>query len=349
MTTGGRTPRIVGANAAARDAGVHPGQLVSASLAFSPDLVLRERDPEAESAALEAVASWATQFTPAVALAPPDAVLAEIGGSLRLFGGLSTLTARLSHGAHDLGYAARLALAPTSAAALLFARAETEPRVSHRDFPQAWLDTLGLAAALPRRGRSCRRRHARSRRHRDLRPGLRVAARRAGAARGRGFRRPPRSRARSRSRTAAAVRAAAALHGKARPAGAGGQRRCARVRGEPARLRAGGMAHGPRTRRRRDVARPRARALRRHRDRRVRHHRQLRARGAGARARASHRRCCASGWRASRCPRRSRRSRSRPWRPPLSPAATSDCSPATTPPRPCRCSIACARGWARPR
>src|SRR5881227_1051481 len=72
VTTGGRTPRIIGANAAARDAGVHSGQLVSASLAFSPDLVLRERDPVAESAALEAVASWATQFTPAIALAPPD-------------------------------------------------------------------------------------------------------------------------------------------------------------------------------------------------------------------------------------------------------------------------------------
>ena len=123
--SGGRTPRIVSANAGARDAGIHAGQLVSASLALSPDLVLRERDPDAESAALAAVASWATQFTPAVALAPPDAVLAEIGGSLRLFGGLPKLTARLSQGARDLGYAARFALAPTSAAALLFARAKT--------------------------------------------------------------------------------------------------------------------------------------------------------------------------------------------------------------------------------
>ena len=123
--SGGRTPRIVGANAAARAAGIRPGQLVSASLALSPGLVLRERDPDAESAALEAVASWTTQFTPAVALAPPDAVLAEIGGSLRLFGGLPKLIARLSRGAHDLGYAMRFALAPTPSAALLFARAET--------------------------------------------------------------------------------------------------------------------------------------------------------------------------------------------------------------------------------
>jgi len=146
VTTGGRTPRIIGANAAARDAGVHPGQLVSASLAFSPDLVLRERDPGAESAALEAVASWATQFTPAIALAPPSAVLAEIGGSLRIFGGLTALTARLAQGAHDLGYAAQWAFAPTSAAALLFARAQTGRAGADLYFPPAWLDAL---ASLP--------------------------------------------------------------------------------------------------------------------------------------------------------------------------------------------------------
>ena len=124
VTTGGRTPRIVSANAGARDAGIHSGQLISASLVLSPNLVLRDRDPSAESAALAAVATWATQLTPTVALASPDAVLAEIGGSLRLFGGLPKLVARLFRGAHDLGYSARFAFAPTPAAALLFARAD---------------------------------------------------------------------------------------------------------------------------------------------------------------------------------------------------------------------------------
>ncbi|HET7032011.1 MAG TPA: DNA polymerase Y family protein [Casimicrobiaceae bacterium] len=123
IATGGRAPRIVGANAGARAAGILPGQLVSASLALAPDLVLRDRNPDAEAAALAAVATCATQFTPAVTLAPPDAVLVEIGGSLRLFGGLPKLTAQLSAGARDLGYEVQLALAPTPIAALLFARA----------------------------------------------------------------------------------------------------------------------------------------------------------------------------------------------------------------------------------
>ena len=43
-----------------------------------------------------------------VCLAPPDAIVAEIGTSLRLFGGLPRLVARLAGGLHALGYANRL-------------------------------------------------------------------------------------------------------------------------------------------------------------------------------------------------------------------------------------------------
>jgi protein ImuB len=56
-------------------------------------------------------------------------VLVEIGGSLRLFGGLRRLAAQLSAGARDLGYEAQLALAPTPIAALLFARAGEKSKV----------------------------------------------------------------------------------------------------------------------------------------------------------------------------------------------------------------------------
>ena len=139
VASGGHYPRIVAANTAARDAGIRPSHLVSAALALAPDLVLRDRDPQAESAAIKALATWATQFTPTVSLAPANAVLAEIGGSLRLFGGLPRLTAHFTRGAHDLGYAARLAVAPTPTAALLFARAgRTAPLI----------DPAALAGAL---------------------------------------------------------------------------------------------------------------------------------------------------------------------------------------------------------
>ena len=175
VTTGGHYPRIVAANAAALDAAIAPTQLVSASLVLAPDIVLRDRNHELERAALTGVATWATQFTPAVSLAPPDAVLAEIGSSLRLFGGLKRLTIELARGAHDLGYSSRLSLAPAPLAALLFARAECSVTairqsmlndalaplpLAHLDVAPDVLATLaaagvtlfGQACALPRAG-----------------------------------------------------------------------------------------------------------------------------------------------------------------------------------------------------
>src|SRR5207302_9558079 len=106
-----------------------------------------DRDPQAETAALAAVAAWATQFTPAVSLAPPDAVLAEIGGSLRLFGGLPQIANQFARGAHDLGYAARLAFAPTPTAALLFARTGENGGESgvRYDFSSNHVVTAGVA------------------------------------------------------------------------------------------------------------------------------------------------------------------------------------------------------------
>ena len=51
----------------------------------------RDRDAEAEAHALAQIATWALTFTPNAGLAPPDAIVAEIGGSLRLFSGLPQL------------------------------------------------------------------------------------------------------------------------------------------------------------------------------------------------------------------------------------------------------------------
>ncbi len=173
MATGGHCPRVVAANAAATQAGVRAGQLVSAALALAPGLLLHDRDPDAEAAALATVATCAARFTPTVSLAPPDAVLAEIGGSLRLFGGLPRLAAHLADGPRSLGFAARFAFAPTPTAALLFARvgrtaALFDPAALPRalaPLPLAQLDldpaalatlaaagitTFGEACALPR-------------------------------------------------------------------------------------------------------------------------------------------------------------------------------------------------------
>src|SRR5260221_14071743 len=67
---------------------------------------------------LEPLAAWACQFTPRVALEPPDALVAEVEGSLRYFGGRGALLAALQAGGAALGLQAWFATAPTARAAL---------------------------------------------------------------------------------------------------------------------------------------------------------------------------------------------------------------------------------------
>ncbi len=91
----GHRPRVLSCNEAAAKAGIKPGMLVSAAYALTSGLNLCTVDPVKEAKALAGIASWATQFTPTVSLASSNEVLVEIGGCLRLFGGLRPLSGRI--------------------------------------------------------------------------------------------------------------------------------------------------------------------------------------------------------------------------------------------------------------
>ncbi|MBN9430675.1 MAG: DNA polymerase Y family protein [Burkholderiales bacterium] len=142
--------RVLAANDPARAAGITPGLKRAAALALAPQLLLRERDAALETGALAALAGWAQQFTPAVSLqsAPlfgidddvvaPAGLLLDVGASLRYFGGLARLLARLQRQLPGLGFSARLAVAPNADAAWLLAR--------HRDGLR--VDEAGLARAI---------------------------------------------------------------------------------------------------------------------------------------------------------------------------------------------------------
>jgi protein ImuB len=78
--------------------------------------------PEPEREALAAVAAWACQFTPRVSLEPPQALLMEVEGSLRCFGGRWKFLAQLRAGLPRLGFEAQVAEAPSARAALWMAR-----------------------------------------------------------------------------------------------------------------------------------------------------------------------------------------------------------------------------------
>ncbi|HET7160796.1 MAG TPA: DNA polymerase Y family protein, partial [Burkholderiales bacterium] len=145
VTSIGSQAQIVACNGAARARGIKPGMPPNAGLALASDLRLSPRDLDAEQAALERIAAWALQFTPAVSIATSDEMLLEIAGSLHLFGGLQPLWRQVTHGLQTLGYAATLACAPTPLAALWFARAGLAVRLRHVDALRASLSNLPIA------------------------------------------------------------------------------------------------------------------------------------------------------------------------------------------------------------
>ena len=128
VASGGNAPKVILANDAAREAGIRRGQTISAALALAPDIVLRDRDPSGEAHAIAQLATWTLRFTPQVSIIAADALVLEIGGSLRLFGGLSPLVTRISNGVKAQGYQAQLGIAPSPTAALLLARAMNAAR-----------------------------------------------------------------------------------------------------------------------------------------------------------------------------------------------------------------------------
>ena len=77
--------------------GVVAGMTVSAACALCPELQVIPRDPQAEQRCLTILAQWAGQFTSWVSVQPPQALLLEVRGSLRLFGGLEALRHRVEN------------------------------------------------------------------------------------------------------------------------------------------------------------------------------------------------------------------------------------------------------------
>ncbi|MCP1674713.1 protein ImuB [Natronocella acetinitrilica] len=115
--------RVIQSNAAAQAAGVSEGMGQQAAIALLPHLQLLMADTDAERQALEQLAAWSLQFTAQVSLQPPNGLLLEIGGSLRLFGGLPRLRQRITGELIELGYQACNGIAPTANGAWLLAKA----------------------------------------------------------------------------------------------------------------------------------------------------------------------------------------------------------------------------------
>lgn len=113
---------IVCVSQPAQREGVCVGMSLATALAMAPQLQVRTRDVMRERAFLERLAMRMQRFTPRVSIEPPDGLLLEVRGSLRLFGGVRKLLEALRAECTAAGATSGLAMAPTALAALAAAR-----------------------------------------------------------------------------------------------------------------------------------------------------------------------------------------------------------------------------------
>ena len=133
-------------NALAAESGVTPGMAINSALALAPALQTFARDTHREHLLLESVASLGLElFTPRVSLEPPDGLLLEVRGSLRLIGGARRLFEHMRAELHKAGVSGRLALTPTPLASLWFARVGQEVMLRGRESLPGRLASLPLA------------------------------------------------------------------------------------------------------------------------------------------------------------------------------------------------------------
>ena len=124
--------RVIAANPRAQTHGIAPGLKLSAALALSRTLAVLNRSPEAEHLVLASLAQWARRITPAVSLAPPHALLLEIRGSLKLWGGTDPIKQALKEALRRRRVTAHLCIAPTALAALWLARHRQQDALSRK-------------------------------------------------------------------------------------------------------------------------------------------------------------------------------------------------------------------------
>jgi protein ImuB len=145
LTAGPRQrPQIAFSNAHARKLGVHRAQPLAAARACCAMLRARARDEAAENRLLRSLAAWAYRFSSQVSL-DGDALLIEVGASLRLFGGWQRLLQRLRAELAAIGHAPRIAVAPVARAARVLAMCNDDFLVSERGPMLAALGSMPLA------------------------------------------------------------------------------------------------------------------------------------------------------------------------------------------------------------
>ena len=84
--------RVSHMNEAADAAGILPGCTLATAHSISPELIYFQRDANREQACLMDLAQALYRYSSMVSLEPPDCIVLEIKGSLKLWGNAQTLS-----------------------------------------------------------------------------------------------------------------------------------------------------------------------------------------------------------------------------------------------------------------
>jgi protein ImuB len=143
-----RRGTILTCNAVALSLGIRPGHSMNACIALCADTHFLPRHHVRERQLLDEIALLAQRYTSSVSLQPPNELLLEIRGSLRLFGGLTALMEKVRNDLLQRGLRSQLVVSATAQSAMWLARAAGEPRaVPPRDL-LAHLSRLPVSVLL---------------------------------------------------------------------------------------------------------------------------------------------------------------------------------------------------------
>ena len=111
----------------AEDSGVVAGMSLNAAYLLCPDLEIEDTNEYAQPQRLQQLANWALQYSPRISLEPPCSFILEVRGSVQYFGSLEIIREKIADALKNKWqHEHHLAISPTPAASLLFARSSNK-------------------------------------------------------------------------------------------------------------------------------------------------------------------------------------------------------------------------------
>ncbi|MGN6847938.1 MAG: Y-family DNA polymerase, partial [Sphingomicrobium sp.] len=110
-------PVIHAVTKAAAERGARVGARLTDARALDPALISVAADIEGDAALMQRLAKWAARWSPLVEVDGPDGLRLDVTGVAHLFGGERGLVRDMKRCLGQLGLTARVAIAPTAAAA----------------------------------------------------------------------------------------------------------------------------------------------------------------------------------------------------------------------------------------